>query len=171
MLEKLILVDEEDNETGVMDKMAAHQTGALHRAFSIFIFNTNNQLLLQQRADQKYHSPGLWTNTCCSHPRKGEDVAITMRNRLLDEMGMQCELDFKFSFVYRSEFNNGLIEHEFDHVYFGFTDQTPEPNSLEVKNWKYIFLPDLEAELRKSPQNYSAWLKIAMPQVLHHLTN
>lgn len=165
MNDLLILVDENDNEVGVMDKLTVHQTSSLHRAFSVFIFNSAGQLLLQQRADEKYHSAGLWSNTCCSHPVKGEDMSETIARRLDEEMGMQCEVEFKFSFIYRTELENGLSEHEFDHVYFGMTDDLPQPNPHEVKNWTYISLGELEDQIKLNPSKYSAWLKICLPKV------
>lgn len=166
MNELLILVNENDEELGEMDKMSVHRQGLLHRAFSVFVFTTDGKMLLQQRADEKYHSPGLWSNTCCSHPVKGESLADTMNRRLNEEMGMHCELDFKFSFIYKAELENNLIEHELDHVYFGLTDDRPVPNPSEVKAWKYMDLTELETDIRLNPGNYSAWLAICLPKVL-----
>lgn len=165
MSDLLILVDENDNEVGVMDKLTAHQTAALHRAFSVFIFNSKGQLLLQQRADEKYHSAGLWSNTCCSHPIHGEEISETIARRLNEEMGMECKLEFKFSFIYKTELENGLTEHEFDHVYFGMTDDLPHLNPKEVKDCKYLSLEELENDINLNPSNYSAWLKICLPKV------
>lgn len=169
MNDLLILVDENDNETGLMEKLAVHETGSLHRAFSVFIFNSKGELLLQQRADNKYHSGGLWTNTCCSHPVSGEEIQETIRKRLKDEMGIECETDFQFSFIYKTVFDNGLTEHELDHVYFGKSDELPVPNILEAKDWKYIALGQLEKSIRQNPQDYSAWLKICLPQVIEKI--
>ena len=166
MNELLILVDENDNEIGLMEKMAAHKTGRLHRAFSVFIFNSKGELLLQQRADNKYHSGGLWTNTCCSHPIDGEEINATIKKRLKEEMGMECNTSFQFSFIYKSELDNGLTEHELDHVYFGATDEEPVLNKSEAKDWKYISLEDLEKEIRKKPEDFSAWLHICLPEVM-----
>lgn len=168
MSELLILVDENDKEVGLMDKLSAHQTASLHRAFSVFIFNSKGQLLLQKRADEKYHSAGLWSNTCCSHPIKGEEISKTIARRLNEEMGMECQLEFKFSFIYKTPLENGLTEHEFDHVYFGITDDLPQPNPLEVKDWKYMSLQELENDINLSPSKYSAWLKICLPKVSSH---
>ena len=168
MSELLILVDENDNEVGSMDKLSAHQTASLHRAFSIFIFNSKGQLLLQQRADEKYHSAALWSNTCCSHPIIGEAISETIARRLDEEMGMKCKLEFKFSFIYKTELENGLTEHEFDHVYFGITDDLPQPNPHEVKGWKYISLDELGNDIKLNPSDYSAWLKICLPGVLNY---
>jgi isopentenyl-diphosphate delta-isomerase len=168
MKELLILVDENDNELGVMDKLTVHQTGALHRAFSVFIFNSNDELLLQQRADEKYHSAGLWSNTCCSHPGSGEKVSDAASRRLKEEMGIECNAGFKFSFIYKMKFENGLTEHEFDHVFFGRSDELPKPDLREVKDWKYISLKNLKKEMIIKPGNYSAWLKICLPKVMEH---
>ena len=168
MEELLILVDENDNEVGVIDKWSAHKSGALHRAFSVFVFNTNGELLLQQRADEKYHSAGLWSNTCCSHPYKGEKMIEAINRRLQEEMGMSCETEFMFSFIYKANLENGLSEHEFDHVYFGTTDMQPTPEPAEVKDWKYISLQDLAMDVEKNPGVYSAWLKICLPDVIKH---
>jgi len=166
--ELLILVDENDNELGVMEKIAVHEKGLLHRAFSVFVFNSQNELLLQQRADEKYHSPGLWSNTCCSHPLSGEIVADAVKRRMEEEMGMQCRTDFKFSFIYKIKFENGLTEHEFDHVYFGINDDLPNPNPHEVKDWKYIKLQQLKEEISLYPEKYSAWLQICFPTIEKH---
>lgn len=166
MKENLILVDEQDREIGILDKWNVHVRGLLHRAFSAFIFNSKGELLLQQRADQKYHSGGLWTNTCCSHPLTGETTDSAVNRRLMEEMGLECVVDFQFKFQYKTAFDNGLIEHELDHVYFGLSDTKPIPNPQEVKNWEYISLEVLQRELEQHPERYSAWLKICFPQVL-----
>lgn len=166
MEDVLILVDENDKEIGALEKTPVHKQGLLHRAFSLFVFNSNNELLLQQRADGKYHSPGLWTNTCCSHPRQGELMEDAIHRRLSEEMGMNCGLTFQFSFIYRHEFSNGLTEHELDHVYFGYSDQQPSPNPDEVKDWKFMHMDDLQKELALRPELYSPWLNICFPKVL-----
>src|SRR6187399_1825004 len=127
MEDYLILVDEQDKQYGKLEKQLVHELGLLHRAFSVFIFNKKGELLLQQRADEKYHSAGLWTNTCCSHPRFGEEIKDSVTRRLEEEMGMNCEMEFAFSFIYKSTFENGLTEHEFDHVFFGISDELPVP--------------------------------------------
>jgi isopentenyl-diphosphate delta-isomerase len=170
MEDLLILVDENDRELGALEKLPVHQQGLLHRAFSIFIFNSKNELLLQQRADGKYHSEGLWTNTCCSHPRKDEEISEAVHRRLWEEMGMECELNFQFSFIYKMPFANGLTEHELDHVYFGKSDLLPEPDSDEVKNWRYISLPQLQDEIHMSPHSFSGWLNICLPRVMDYFT-
>lgn len=167
MEDLLILVDENDKEIGALEKTPVHEQGLLHRAFSIFIFNAQQELLLQQRADGKYHSPGLWTNTCCSHPRQGETLEVAVHRRLREEMGMECDLAFQFSFIYKHEFANGLTEHELDHVYFGYSDQQPSPNPNEVQDWKYIHMDDLKKELERYPERYSPWLNICFPKVLN----
>ncbi len=169
--ELLILVDSHDNEIGLLDKVSVHRTGVLHRAFSVFVFNSKGFVLLQRRALNKYHSPGLWSNTCCSHPRKGESTDVACSRRLMEEMGMKCDLSFAFSFTYRAEFENGLIEHEFDHVYFGFTDEMPEHNSQEVMEWKYISVKELQNKILARPEDYTEWLKICFPKVVEHIGN
>lgn len=167
----VILVDESDHEVGLLEKMSAHEEGLLHRAFSIFIFNSEGLLLLQRRAMDKYHSPGLWSNTCCSHPRKGETTLEACSRRLGEEMGLNCTLDFAFSFIYRAEFGNGLVEHEFDHVYFGRTDEKPDSNPSEVMDWKYISIEELQQQVLSHPENYTEWLKICLPRVIEHIDN
>ena len=168
MEDLLILVDENDNEIGSMNKLAVHESGVLHRAFSVFIFNQNGEILLQQRSDEKYHSGGLWSNTCCSHPNNTEFPSDTLSRRLKEEMGMESETEFKFKFLYQTPFENGLMEHEMDYVYFGHSDEEPIPNSSEVKNWKYISLEALNEDLSLNPQNYSVWLRVCLPQVIIH---
>lgn len=168
MEEHLILVDQQDNEIGTLDKLSVHQTGVLHRAFSIFIFNSEGEVLLQQRASGKYHSPGLWSNTCCSHPRKGETTDQACRRRLMEEMGMVTSLNFAFSFVYQANFENGLTEHEFDHVYVGQSDVSPVPDPKEVMDFAYVSTIELLDKIARRPGNYSEWLKICFPKVLEH---
>ncbi len=165
MEDLLILVDENDNETGSMNKLAAHQTGTLHRAFSVFIFNGKGEILLQQRSDEKYHSAGLWSNTCCSHPLNGESVNDAISRRLKEEMGMTCTTQFQFSFIYKVALENGLTEHELDHVYFGESDDVPVPDPNEVKHWKYVRPEKLKEEMISHPNLFSAWLKICFPRV------
>ena len=134
--EKVILVNNNDTPIGLMEKMEAHEKALLHRAFSVFVFNKNDELMLQQRALSKYHSPGLWTNTCCSHPRVDEPVIDAGRRRLMEEMGFDCEIEKIFDFIYKAELDQGLTEHEFDHVLFGRYNENPEINPKEVKRWK-----------------------------------
>ncbi len=166
MNDLLILVDENDNEIGLMEKFSVHQTGSLHRAFSVFIFNSKGELLLQQRAEDKYHSGGLWTNTCCSHPVNGEEIKSTVKKRLKEEMGIECETVFQFSFIYKTQFGNGLTEHELDYVYFGKSDARPMLNSLEAKDWKYISLQNLQKAILQNPNDYTTWLRICLPEVI-----
>ena len=166
MEERVILVDTNDSPIGQMEKLEAHQKGELHRAFSIFIFNTKRELLLQQRALDKYHSGGLWTNTCCSHPRPGEDNLAAANRRLKEEMGMKANLTPAFSFTYRAEFESGLIEHEYDHVFFGKSDLLPVINKEEVEQYKYINLDTLKQELLLYPDHYTPWLKICLEKVI-----
>lgn len=166
-----MLVDEQDNAIGTMEKQQAHVEGVLHRAFSIFIFNSEKKLLLQKRASSKYHCGGLWTNTCCSHPREKETILDAANRRLREEMGMQCELKPIFSFVYKAEFENGLTEHEFDHVFFGQSNQTPELNLEEVEGYRYIGLEDLQVEIKEDPQKFTPWFLIALDRVTEYNSN
>jgi isopentenyl-diphosphate Delta-isomerase len=168
--DQVVLVDETDNELGLMPKMEAHEKGLLHRAFSVFLFNSNGEVLLQQRAAAKYHSPGLWSNTCCSHPRPGEAVQQAAARRLYEELGMVSDLYEAFHFVYKSEVDNDLTEHEYDHVYFGTTDAVPEINREEVQDWKYMDLDTLADELKHYPERYTVWLRIVFDRVFA-LTN
>lgn len=162
---KVILVNPSGQMTGTMDKMAVHLTGSLHRAFSVFIFNKQGQLLLQQRALDKYHSGGLWTNTCCSHPCPGEQTIDAAHRRLEEEMGMDCKLQEVFQFTYKHEFENGLIEYEYDHVFIGMSDRLPQPNPLEVASFDYIDINCLALDISKQPAKYSAWLSICFEKV------
>ena len=159
--EQVILVDEQDNELGVMEKLEAHRIPTLHRAISVFIVNSKGEWLLQQRALDKYHSNGLWTNTCCSHPRPGESNLEAARRRLLEEMGMEAELSELFHFVYREVLDNDLTEYELDHVFVGISDQVPRINADEVHNYKYVTYEDLQEDIKKNPWSYTVWfLKI-----------
>lgn len=167
--EFLILVDEHDKPWGKLEKTQVHELGLLHRAFSVFIFNSKNELLVQQRAENKYHSGGLWTNTCCSHPRFGEDLTDAVSRRLKEEMGMTCDTKFLFSFVYKTKFENGLTEHEFDHVFFGVSDELPQPNPAEVQSWKYLDLNSLQRDMTIAPEKYTYWLNICFPKLKAHL--
>lgn len=160
--EYVILVDSQDNPIGSMEKLEAHQKGLLHRAFSVFLFNENNELLLQQRASEKYHSPNLWTNTCCSHPREEETILSAGSRRLKEEMGISCAIEPLFSFVYKADFDNGLIEHEFDHVLVGRYSRQPQMNPEEVQNFQYISLDLLQERVKQNPQNYTPWLSIIL---------
>ncbi len=166
---KVVLVDRDDNVLGTMKKMEAHETGILHRAFSIFVFNSKGELLLHQRALSKYHSPGLWTNTCCSHPRLDEDVKENAHQRLVEEMGFDCELVEAFSFLYRADVGQGLTEHEYDHVFIGKYDGEPEINPDEVEDYKYMSMEDLRDDIENHPANYTEWFKIAFEKVEEYL--
>lgn len=166
MEEQVVLVDDLDNPLGIIDKMEAHRLGLLHRAFSVFIFNTKGELLLQQRALNKYHSVGKWTNTCCSHPKPYEETKDAANRRLMEEMGMQCELAYGFNFTYKATFENELTEYEFDHVYFGIHDDLPVINTNEVESFKYMNLEDLTLDLNINPHLYTAWLKICFDNII-----
>ena len=160
----VILVDKKDNQLGLMEKIEAHEKAVLHRAFSVFILNDNNELLLQRRALSKYHSPGLWTNTCCSHPREGESVINAGIRRLREEMGFETEINNLFSFIYKAEFDNGLTEHEFDHVLLGRYNKTPLINKLEVSDWKWTNMEFLKKDVVINPDLYTVWFKIIFQQ-------
>ncbi len=161
----VILVDDEDNEIGLMEKMEAHIKAAKHRAFSIFVFNSNNELLIHRRALSKYHSPGLWTNTCCSHPRKGETLQQAVHRRLKEEMGFDCELSDQFQFSYKADVGDGLTENEFDHVFVGKFNGKPLINKDEVDDWKYMSMENIQNDLNRKPDNYTVWFKIAFKHV------
>lgn len=167
-MEEVILVNKEDQPIGQMEKMEAHQKGLLHRAFSVLIFNSSEQVLLQKRASSKYHSGGLWTNTCCSHPRPGETVLDAANRRLMEEMGMTADLTERFHFIYKTDLDNDLVEHELDHVLVGQSDDLPKLNSDEAEDFKYIDLETLKEELKSSPENYTVWFKIIMEAYFDH---
>lgn len=169
--EYVILVDEKDQVKGNMEKMEAHRRAMLHRAFSVFVFNSNNELMLQQRSVIKYHSPGLWTNTCCSHPRPGEDVTDAGHRRLIEEMGFDCRLEKIFDFIYKAELDQGLSEHEFDHVLFGKYDGKPVINPDEVNDWKWMNMEDISKDMKLNPEKYTIWFRIAFDRVNNHLNN
>lgn len=160
--EYVILVDEQDNETGVMEKLQAHEEGKLHRAFSVFIFNDKDELLLQQRALSKYHSGGLWTNTCCSHPRPNETIKDAANRRLFEEMGMTSDLKIISSFIYKSEFENGLMEHELDYILIGKSNSHPKINTDEVESYKWQSVSEIKNDIALQPTHYTTWFKIAM---------
>ncbi|MBC7567145.1 MAG: isopentenyl-diphosphate Delta-isomerase [Pedobacter sp.] len=169
MNEQVILVDIEDNVLGTMDKMDAHVHGKLHRAFSVFIFNKAGELLLQQRAIDKYHSGGKWTNTCCSHPRLGEETVDAAHRRLKEEMGMECDLQYAFNFTYKAQLFGGIAENEYDHVYFGVSDDLPIPDPLEVSAFKYISMEALSKDMQENQYKYTEWLKICFERVKHSI--
>ncbi len=159
-MEYVILVDEHDNELGAMEKMEAHAKGVLHRAFSVLVFNTKGEMLIQRRADCKYHSAGLWTNTCCSHPRPGEQIEEAAQRRLQEEMGLDLQPERAYSFIYRIELDGGLIENELDHVLTATHDDAPTLNQDEAQDWKYISVPDLKRRMSTHPEEFTHWFKL-----------
>ncbi|MDY0342543.1 MAG: isopentenyl-diphosphate Delta-isomerase [Lentimicrobium sp.] len=161
----VILVDENDQEVGKMEKMQAHVEAKLHRAFSVFIFNTKGELLIQQRAFSKYHTPGLWTNTCCSHPRPGETTSDAAHRRMVEEMGFDCDFEEVFNFLYKAKFTNELTEHEIDHVFIGFSDTLPVINREEVEDYHYADMKILAKEIKDKPDNFTIWFRIAFDRV------
>jgi isopentenyl-diphosphate delta-isomerase len=167
--EKVVLVDQFDNPIGTMPKMEAHEKAVLHRAFSVFILNKKGELMLQKRALHKYHSPGLWTNTCCSHQREGEDTLDAGQRRLKEEMGFSVPLQALFHFIYKAPFDNGLTEHELDHVLLGTFDQSPVLNSEEVADWKWMSLEAIAEDIKLNPQAYTAWFKIIFNRFYAHI--
>lgn len=162
MNEQVILVNEKDEPIGAMAKLEVHQKGLLHRAFSVFVFNNAGQLLLQCRAANKYHSAMLWSNTCCSHPMPDEDSLDAARRRLKEEMGIDIMLEKKFDFIYRADLDNGLTEHEFDHVYVGTFNGEPHLNPAEASDYKWVTINELKADIKLHPSLYTTWLKIAI---------
>ena len=167
MEKKVILVDENDNEIGIEDKLKAHQNGGkLHRAFSVFVFNSKGDFLIQQRSGNKYHCPGLWSNTCCSHPFPGEGLKEAASRRLKEEMGFDCELKEIFSKKYDLKLDNDLWEKEFDHIFIGNYDGEIKINPEEVSDWKWISLEDLKKEIEESPDKYTSWFKLLLKDLL-----
>ena len=167
--EKVILVDKNDNQVGVMPKLEAHQKGLLHRAFSVFIFNSKYELLLQKRASSKYHSGGLWTNTCCSHPREGEEILDAAKRRLIEEMGIDTSLRKVHDFIYKAELDNDLTEHEFDHVLYGIYNEDPIINKDEADDFKWIDMDSLNEDIKTNGNNYTIWFKIAFEYFYNYL--
>lgn len=165
---QVILVDRNDHPIGVMEKMEAHEKALLHRAFSIFIFNSKGEMLIHQRASSKYHSPGLWTNACCSHPMPGETTEDAAHRRLMEEMGMTTQVEKAFSFIYKAELDQGLTEHELDHVFIAHSDEVPQINLDEVKSWKYINIDDLQKDVLANSEHYTVWFKIALERVIEN---
>jgi isopentenyl-diphosphate delta-isomerase len=167
--EQVILVDENDVQIGLMPKMEAHEKAVLHRAFSVFVFNNKNELMLQQRAMNKYHSPGLWTNTCCSHQRDGESNLAAGKRRLFEEMGFVTELKETTSFIYKAPFDNGLTEHELDHILIGNYNDSPLPNKDEVGGWKWMALDAVKSDVIEQPELYTEWFKIIFDKFYNYL--
>ncbi|MBK7375517.1 MAG: isopentenyl-diphosphate Delta-isomerase [Ferruginibacter sp.] len=165
----VILVDEQDQPVGSMEKMEVHQKALLHRAFSIFIFNSRGEMLLHKRADKKYHSAGLWTNACCSHPRPGEDTRAAAEKRLHEEMGIVTPLNKAFDFVYRAGFDNGLTEYEFDHVFVGAYNGEIFPDDEEVSDYCFKTIDEIKSSIQSHPQKYTEWFKIAFPKMEAYL--
>ncbi len=167
--EQVILVNENDEQIGLMPKMEAHEKAVLHRAFSVFIFNSNNELMLQQRAAHKYHSPLLWTNTCCSHQRDGETNIEAGTRRLQEEMGFTTSLKETTSFIYKAPFDNGLTEHELDHIMIGYYEQAPVINPDEVEDWKWMPLENVRIDIAAQPELYTVWFKIIFEKFYEHI--
>ncbi len=167
--ENVILVNQNDEQIGLMPKMEAHQKAVLHRAFSVFVLNDKNEIMLQQRASQKYHSPLLWTNTCCSHQRNGESNIQAGSRRLFEEMGFETGLKELFHFIYKAPFDNGLTEHELDHVMIGYYSGEPKINPEEVESWKWMSIEDVANDIQLQPEIYTVWFKIIFDEFYHFL--
>jgi len=167
----VILVNDEDTPTGIAGKMEAHHKALLHRAVSVFIFNPEGKWILQRRAFDKYHSNGLWTNTCCTHPMPGETNLEAAARRLKEEMGLECELEEIFSFTYREKFDNGLTEYEYDHVFYGVSYKDPVINTSEPEEWKSLSFDDLQSDIRINPSDYTYWFKHIYQKVHRHITD
>jgi isopentenyl-diphosphate delta-isomerase len=167
--ELVILVNEKDEPIGLMNKMEAHEKAVLHRAFSVFVLNDKNEVMLQQRAHHKYHSPLLWTNTCCSHQRAGETNIEAGKRRLYEEMGFNTELKELFHFIYKAPFDNGLTEHELDHVMIGYSNEVPNINPDEVESWKWMKIEDIKEDMIQNPALYTIWFKIIFDEFYHYL--
>ena len=167
--EKVILVNELDEQIGLMPKLEAHQKAVLHRAFSVFILNDKKEIMLQQRAQHKYHSPLLWTNTCCSHQREGETNIQAGNRRLFEEMGFRTEIKELFHFIYKAPFDNGLTEHELDHVMVGYYNDAPQINPEEVQDWKWMKIQDVKEDMVQNPEIYTVWFKIIFDEFYHYI--
>ena len=167
--DNVILVNQKDEQIGLMPKLEAHEKAVLHRAFSVFILNSKNEIMLQQRAHHKYHSPRLWTNTCCSHQREGETNIQAGSRRLFEEMGFETGLKELFHFIYKAPFDNGLTEHELDHVMIGYYEDEPKINSEEVENWKWMCIEDVRSDMQLHPEIYTVWFKIIFDEFYHYL--
>lgn len=172
MLEKenVVLITEQDEPIGLMEKQEAHVAGVLHRAFSVFIFNHKGELLIQQRAFEKYHTPGKWTNTCCSHPREGETYEEGASRRLQEEMGFTCPIEYQFDFIYKAYVGQGLTEHELDHVFKGVYNEEPVINPEEVAAYKWIDFDELQQDVQNNPEEYTPWFRIILKEYLAHLS-
>jgi len=170
MIEEVVLVNIDDSVVGKMDKLEAHKKGLLHRAFSILIFNSKNEFLLQKRASGKYHSGSLWSNTCCSHPRPDEELIDAANRRLKEEMGLSASLKSIYSFIYKIDFHDGLSEHELDYVIVGFTDELPLLNKEEASDWKYLSYYDLIKDIEMHPDSYTYWFKMIVENIGNHIT-
>ncbi|MCI4442043.1 MAG: isopentenyl-diphosphate Delta-isomerase [Lentimicrobium sp.] len=167
--ENVILVNQKDEQIGLMPKLEAHEKAVLHRAFSVFVLNDKNEIMLQQRASQKYHSPLLWTNTCCSHQREGETNIQAGSRRLFEEMGFETGLKELFHFIYKAPFDNGLTEHELDHVMIGYYNDEPKINTDEVENWKWMSIEEVAKDIQLKPEIYTVWFKIIFDEFYHFL--
>jgi len=167
--DQVILVDENNFPRGIMEKMEAHQKAELHRAFSIFIFNSKGELLLQKRALTKYHSGGLWTNTCCGHPQPELTLRESAQKRLKEEMGLDCILNYAFNFIYKAQLDKGLFEHELDHVFLGYCDGVPKPNPIEASHWKYQNVNLIQENSQSHPEQFTVWFKIILPKLLDYI--
>lgn len=167
--ELVILVDENDQQVGLMPKMEAHEKALLHRAFSVFVFNNKKELMIQQRALHKYHSPGLWTNTCCSHQREGESNIDAGKRRLMEEMGFSVDLEESISFIYKAPFDNGLTEHEYDHILLGSFEGEPDLNPDEVAAWKWMSLEAIQEDMKINSEIYTEWFKIIFDKFYNHI--
>ena len=167
--EKVILVNELDEQIGLMPKLEAHQKAVLHRAFSVFILNDKKEIMLQQRVQHKYHSPLLWTNTCCSHQREGETNIQAGNRRLFEEMGFKTEIKELFHFIYKAPFDNGLTEHELDHVMVGYYNDAPQINPEEVQDWKWMKIEEVKNDMLTHPESYTVWFKIIFDEFYHFL--
>ncbi|MBL6447992.1 isopentenyl-diphosphate Delta-isomerase [Fulvivirga sp. 29W222] len=168
-MEEVVLVDSQDREIGRMEKLEAHKKGLLHRAFSILIFNSRGELLIHKRDVNKYHSGGLWTNTCCSHPRPSEPLHEAAKRRLMEEMGIDLQPEYLYKFIYKTPLDNQLIEHELDHIFTGIFDGKPVINRDEVEDWKYIDLKSLKADMEINADNYTHWFKIIIDNITPHI--
>lgn len=165
-MEHVVLVDDDDRQIGTMEKMEAHQRGVLHRAFSVLVFNSRGEILIQKRASTKYHSAGLWTNACCSHPRPDEDIRDGSARRLKEEMGIDALPEFAYKFVYKVSLDNGLIEHEIDHVFIATFDGKPQVDPAEASAWKFVKLDELRRDTQVNPEHYTHWFKLILTHKL-----